>query len=298
VSSSKPGSPRRFPLPLEQVRGAPARGEARAELQRPQRTVHGAAADAARQRPPEGLGLDSAAVRRRMVERLRGLGVTDERVLAAFATVQRHRFVDSALVNQAYEDTSLPIGFGQTISKPSVVGQMLQALLHDWPPARAEGTGTHRRHESGPGAGPGASPPPGPVWRQVLEIGSGCGYQAALLACLARQVVSIERVGALADKARANLAAAGVRNVQVLHGDGRLGAPGLGPFDAIVSAAGGDELPEAWTAQLAIGGRLVAPGAELRPGAQALMIVERHPAVITRRMAGEVYFVPLKSGAE
>ena len=292
MSSSKSGTPRRFPLPLDQVRGAPARGESRPELHRPQRTVHGAAADAARQRPPAGLGLDSAAVRRHMVERLRGLGVTDERVLAAFAVVERHRFVDSALVNQAYEDTSLPIGFGQTISKPSVVGQMLQALLQDFPASRTAEPASRTSPRTGTGQGAGV------VLRRVLEIGTGCGYQAALLACLARHVVSIERVGALADKARTNLAAAGVRNVQVLHADGRLGAPGLGPFDAIVSAAGGDELPEAWTAQLAIGGRLVAPGAELRPGAQALMIVERHPSVITRRIAGEVYFVPLKSGAE
>lgn len=280
MAPSRPGAPRRFPLPLNQVRGTPAQGE----LQRPQRTVQGAAADAARQRPPSGVGLDSAAVRARMVARLRTLGIEDEQVLAAFSAVERHRFVDSALANQAYEDTSLPIGFGQTISKPSVVGQMLQALLSGRVVARAAG-------------GP-AEHAPGPLLQRVLEIGTGCGYQAALLACLARQVVSIERVGGLAEKARTNLASAGVRNVHVLHADGRLGAPRHGPFDAIVSAAGGDDLPDAWTRQLAPGGRIVAPGAEIRPGTQALVVVERHPTGITRRIAGEVYFVPLKSGAE
>ncbi|MBI5717493.1 MAG: methyltransferase domain-containing protein [Burkholderiales bacterium] len=251
--------------------------------------VQGAAADAARVRAPVGLGLDSARVRARMVERLRSLGITDGRILAAFAAVERHLFVDSALANQAYEDTSLPIGFGQTISKPSIVGQMLQALLLDRPQDRPHG------RWPASSATPAA---PAPVLRRVLEIGTGCGYQAALLARLAEHVVSVERVGALAEKARANLAEGMVRNVQVMHGDGRLGAPALAPFDAIVSAAGGDELPAAWLEQLAVGGRLVAPGAELRPGVQELLVVERHPSGVTRRLAGEVYFVPLKSGAE
>jgi protein-L-isoaspartate(D-aspartate) O-methyltransferase len=283
VTSSKLPARRRFPLPLAQVRGAEGVAVSRAGLQRPQRMVQGAAADAGRQRTPVGLGLDSQTVRSRMVARLRSLGIGDDRVLAAFALVERHRFVDSALANQAYEDTSLPIGFGQTISKPSIVGHMLQALLEGRLAA---------------GAGNGAEGPRPPVLRRVLEIGTGCGYQAALLAALAEQVVSIERVGALAEKARANLAASMVRNVHVIHGDGRLGAPDLGPFDAIISAAGGDELPAAWLEQLACGGRLVAPGAELRAGVQGLVVVDRHPSGVTRRLAGEVYFVPLKSGAE
>lgn len=270
-------------MPLDQVRGAEGTAAARNDVQRPQRMVQGAVADAGRQRTPVGLGLDSATVRSRMVARLRSLGIADERVLAAFARVERHRFVDSALANQAYEDTSLPIGFGQTISKPSIVGQMLQALL--------EG-----RSAAGAGNEVAGSRPP--VLRRALEIGTGCGYQAALLAVLAEQVVSIERVGALAEKARAKLAATLVRNVHVMHGDGRLGAPELGPFDAIVSAAGGDELPAVWLEQLAVGGRLVAPGAELRAGVQELVVVDRHPSGVTRRLAGEVYFVPLKSGAE
>lgn len=288
MSSPKSPTRRRFPLPLDQVRGGEGAATPRAELQRPQRMVQGAAADAARQRAPVGLGLDSAAVRTRMVERLRQLGIDDERVLAALARVERHRFVDSALANQAYEDTSLPIGFGQTISKPSVVGQMLQTLLQDDAARRPNLSATTTK---------GASTDAPPLQR-VLEIGTGCGYQAALLACLAQQVVSIERVGALAERARANLADAQVRNVHVIHGDGRLGAAASGPFDAIVSAAGGDELPDAWLAQLAVGGRLVAPGAEVRAGVQELVVIERHPRGVTRRLAGEVYFVPLKSGAE
>ncbi|MBL8288243.1 MAG: protein-L-isoaspartate(D-aspartate) O-methyltransferase [Rubrivivax sp.] len=277
--------PKRFPVPLARIRGD-VRGEDRGEVrgdvrrQRPQRAAQTAVADALRRRMPAGLGLDSAAVRARMVARLREAGIDDDRVLAAFAAVERHRFVDSALANQAYEDTSLPIGFGQTISKPSVVGRMLQALL------------------AGPAGEGDAAGAAGRRWQRVLEIGTGCGYQAALLARLAVNVVSIERVGALADKARANLAAAGVHNVQVRHGDGRAGVPALAPFDAIVSAAGGDDLPEAWLLQLATGGRLVAPGTEVRPGVQELLLVERGPGGCTRRSAGEVWFVPLKSGAE
>jgi protein-L-isoaspartate(D-aspartate) O-methyltransferase len=274
MSRSKPPSPRAFPLPLEQLRGgaaqAPAPAPVRTRVQRPQRlldAVAAAAADEARRHRPVGLGLDSAAVRARMVDRLRTAGIADERVLAAFARVPRHVFVDSALANQAYEDTSLPIGFAQTISKPSVVAQMLQAALRERPPVR------------------------------VLEIGTGCGYQAALLASLAQRVVSIERIGGLAQKARANLLASGITNVEVLHGDGRLGAPGQAPFDAIVSAAGGADMPAAWLDQLAVDGRLVAPGQEVRPGVQELVVIERHPHGYTRRMAGEVYFVPLKSGA-
>jgi protein-L-isoaspartate(D-aspartate) O-methyltransferase len=282
---STPRAPvrKRFPAALA-AGGAPAGASMRraptgpqpAALQRPQRLVQEAAADAARQRVPSGLGLDSAAVRARMVERLRAQGVDDERVLAAFAKVERHRFVDTALANQAYEDTALPIGLGQTISKPSVVASMLQCLLQ----RRAAPGGRNAR----------------PLGR-VLEIGAGCGYQAALLACLAERVVSIERLQPLAAKARANLQAAGWLHVEVLHGDGRLGAAHAAPFDAIVSAAGSDEVPEAWLEQLALGGRLVAP---IRGGAgeQTLVVIERDPQGLIRRSAGPVHFVPLKSGVE
>ena len=143
-----------------------------------------------------GLGLDSSAVRARMVRKLAAQGVTDPQVLAAMGRVERHRFVDSALVNQAYEDTSLPIGLGQTISKPNVVARMLELLL--------EGR-------------------QGSKLGRVLEIGTGCGYQAAVLAQLATEVYSIERLRGLHDKARENLRPLRVPTLHLLYGDGMLG---------------------------------------------------------------------------
>jgi protein-L-isoaspartate(D-aspartate) O-methyltransferase len=268
----RPPRPGRFPLPLDRLQGN-ARPAAR-EMLRPQRPLHEAAADVARRQVPSGLGLDSAAVRARMVERLRRDGVTDDRVLAAFLGVERHRFVDSALANQAYEDTSLPIGHGQTISKPSVVARML-CLLFEGASATAQG------HLG-----------------RVLEIGGGCGYQAALLGQLARSVVSIERVRPLADKARQNLAQASVSRVQMLYGDGRAGHAARAPYDAIVAAAGGEEVPAVWLEQLAVGGRLVAPVHDEARGAQRLVVVDRNAAGLQRRDFDAVHFVPLKSGTE
>ncbi len=272
-SSTKPAR-RRFPLALDHVRGGDPAPAARTSVQRPQRMAQQAAAGNLVLGVPVGLGLDSSAVRTRMVQRLRACGVRDERVLDAFARVERHRFVDSALANQAYEDTSLPIGLGQTISKPSVVAQMLELLIE----------GRDRGHRA-------------PLCR-VLEVGTGCGYQAALLACLAESVVSIERLGPLAEKALANLQAADVKRVELIHGDGRGGAVGRGPFDAIISAAGGDDVPAAWLEQLAAGGRLVSPTACARLGVQELVVIDRGPHGYSRRVAAEVYFVPLKSGTE
>jgi protein-L-isoaspartate(D-aspartate) O-methyltransferase len=255
--------PSRFPLPLDAVRTGRVRRAA-----------------AASPAPPSGLGLDSAAVRERMVGRLREGGIADEAVLAAFARVERHRFVDPALVIQAYEDTSLPIGLGQTISKPSVVARML-ALLNATPGAAARG-----------GLG------------RVLEIGTGCGYQAALLACVARSVTSIERLEALHHKARSNLEAllrgprpAGVGEIRLLHADGRLGHAPRAPFDSIVAAAGGEALPPAWLEQLAIGGRLVAPVHDAAQGSQVLLVVDRSETGIQMQRLEAVHFVPLKSGA-
>jgi protein-L-isoaspartate(D-aspartate) O-methyltransferase len=276
---------RRFPLPLARVRGGSDRAGAEGaplprEVQHPQQLLRQArqARDAqAASAAPAGLGLDSLAVRQRMVQRLRGMGIDDDRVLAAFAQVPRHHFVDTALAQQAYEDTSLPIGLGQTISKPSVVAQMLQELLRGRPAARA-----------------GVAP-----LGRVLEVGSGCGYQAALLACLADEVVSIERLAPLAAKARNHLRALGLgAKVTVLHADGHEGAATRAPFDSIVSAAGGDEVPPAWLQQLALNGRLVAPCGPLRPGVQPLVLVERTSLGFARRVVAEVYFVPLKSGVE
>jgi len=267
---------RRFPLPLAKVHGHAA-PKAR-ELLRPQRPLQQAAADAARRHQPTGLGLDSAAVRTRMVERLSVERVADERVLAAFAAVERHRFVDSALANQAYEDTSLPIGHGQTISKPSVVARMLELLM---------GGEYGRAH--------------GHLGR-VLEIGTGCGYQTALLMQLARSVVSIERVRPLAERAKENLAAqpatGSCARLHLLHGDGRIGHAPRAPYDAIVAAAGGEQLPAAWIEQLAAGGRLVAPTHDAALGGQRLVVLDKDASSLRRREFDAVHFVALKSGVE
>jgi protein-L-isoaspartate(D-aspartate) O-methyltransferase len=246
---------------------------------RPQAPLHHAQHAAhlqSQQRAPSGLGLDSAAVRARMVQRLRAAGLADERVLHALATVERHRFVDSALANQAYEDTSLPIGLQQTISKPSVVGHML-ALLFE---------GAHAREQGHLG--------------QVLEIGTGCGYQAALLMHLARGVVSVERLAALHDKAREHLAelrrTPRLADVRLVLGDGRLGHPPRAPYHSILAAAGGQALPQAWLDQLAPGGRLVAP---VQRGAhQRLVVVDRGAQGLVTYEQDAVHFVPLKSGIE
>jgi len=224
----------------------------------PQKPVSGAAS---------GLGLDSQAVRARMVQKLAAQGVSDSRVLAAMGQVERHRFVDSALVNQAYEDTSLPIGLGQTISKPNVVARMLELLVKDCD---------------------------GKLGR-VLEIGTGCGYQAALLAQLATEVYSIERLRGLHDRARANLRPLRVANLHLLFGDGMAGYAKGAPYAAIIAAAGGEALPQAWLDQLALGGRLVAPvqGAN---GAQALVVVNKTARGLSHTLLEAVHFVPLKSG--
>ena len=227
---------------------------------------------AARHGAPAGLGLDSAAVRQRMVQRLRAEGMGDERVLQAFAQVQRHLFVDSALAGQAYEDTSLPIGLSQTISKPSVVARMLALLM-------AGETARTRGHLG-----------------QVLEVGTGCGYQAALLCLLGKCVVSIERLQALHERARSNLESLRSPALRLLHGDGRLGHVSRAPYDSIVAAAGGDTLPDAWLDQLAVGGRLVAPMQDGTSNQQVLLVADRHPDGVRISRHELVNFVPLKSG--
>ena len=219
---------------------------------------------------PQGLGMDSVAVRMRMVELLRKQGVSDEAVLGAMGTVERHRFVDSALVNQAYEDTSLPIGLGQTISKPGVVARMLELLRN------------------------GASAPLG----RVLEIGTGCGYQAAVLSKIAHEVYSGERLRGLHDKARENLRNLRVHNLHLLFGDGMLGYAKGAPYAGIIAAAGGEALPQQWIDQLAMGGRLVAPvaGQGPRGTGQCLLVLDKTPQGLRQVLLEAVHFVPLKSG--
>lgn len=220
---------------------------------------------------PLGVGLDSAAVRNRMVQRLAAGGITNTAVLQAMATVERHRFVDTALVNQAYEDTSLPIGQGQTISKPSVVARMCELLL---------GAELFRS---------------GADWARVLEVGTGCGYQAAVLARLASEVYSIERLRGLHDKARDNLRHLRLTNVHLLLGDGMQGYAKGVPYAGIIAAAGGEAVPAAWCEQLAVGGRLVAPIA-VAPGQQMLWVIDRTPHGLQQSVLEPVLFVPLKSG--
>jgi protein-L-isoaspartate(D-aspartate) O-methyltransferase len=263
----------RFPLGLDRLHAKPAGRATDAALVRPQRPVHEAAQAQARQTAPSGLGLDSVAVRRRMVERLRAAGLQHEAVLRALMAVERHRFVDSALANQAYEDTSLPIGLSQTISKPSVVGHML-ALLFEGEQARVQG------HLG-----------------RVLEIGTGCGYQAALLMQLARQVVSVERLQGLHERARENLAGHRQGDLRLVFGDGMLGHAPRAPYDTIIAAAGGEELPAAWLDQLAVGGRLIAPLAG-PAGGQRLVVVDRIASGLVTHQQDAVHFVPLKSGVE
>ena len=216
------------------------------------------------------LGLDSVAVRARMVRRLGAAGITMPKVLEAMGAVERHRFVDSGLVNQAYEDTSLPIGLGQTISKPSIVARMAELLLGA-PGARTEGLG------------------------RVLEIGTGCGYQAAVLSLLAREVYSIERVRGLHEKARSNLRPLRLANVHLLFGDGMAGYAKGAPYAAIIAAAGGACIPEQWCDQLALGGRLVAP-VEGGGGRQVLLVVDKTAQGLEQTVLEAVHFVPLKSG--
>ena len=204
-----------------------------------------------------------------MVQRVAATGITAAAVLQALQAVERHRFVDSALVNQAYEDTSLPIGLGQTISKPSVVARMLQLLL------------------GAPGAKGGLG--------RVLEIGTGCGYQAALLGQMAREVYSMERLRGLHERARSNLRPLRLTNVHLILGDGMQGyAPGA-PYAAIIAAAGGEAVPAPWSDQLARGGRLVAPLADAS-GRQALLVIDKTEQGFKEVVLEAVHFVPLKSG--
>jgi len=214
-----------------------------------------------------GLGLDSSAVRARMVAKLAEQGVQDPWVLQAMGHVERHRFVESALVGQAYEDTSLPIGLGQTISKPNVVARMIELL----------------RQEA-----------PGKLGR-VLEIGTGCGYQAAVLSCVATEVYSIERLRGLHEKAKKNLLPFRLPNVHLMLGDGMLGFPKGAPYAGIISAAGGEDVPSVWLEQLAVGARLVAPTVTAL-GQQALVVIRKTATGFEREVLEAVHFVPLKSG--
>jgi protein-L-isoaspartate(D-aspartate) O-methyltransferase len=214
-----------------------------------------------------GVGFTSQRTRDRMVTRLREQGIVDEAVLAAMAQVPRHLFVDEALSSRAYEDTALPIGFEQTISQPYVVARMIEALRG--PEERPLG--------------------------KVLEVGTGCGYQAAVLAQLAKEVYSIERIQGLHERARANLRPMRVANLRLAWGDGYQGLAEAAPFDAIIVAAAAPRMPAALLAQLAPGGRLIAP---VGTTAQQLQWMERTASGVIERALDLVHFVPLRAGKQ
>ncbi|NCF22950.1 MAG: protein-L-isoaspartate(D-aspartate) O-methyltransferase [Gammaproteobacteria bacterium] len=211
-----------------------------------------------------GIGMTSARTRDRLVERLRAHGIHSEAVLHQIRNVPRHLFVDEALASRAYEDTALPIGHGQTISQPYVVAKMTEALVDGFD------------------------------CEKVLEIGTGCGYQTAVLASLVKKVYSVERIPELLRKTRRRLRDLDIYNVQFRPGDGWEGWPKYAPYDGIIVAAAATVVPEKLLEQLAPGGRLVMPvGA---PGYQELMLVERHHDHFEQRSLGGVSFVPLVKG--
>lgn len=210
--------------------------------------------------------LVSDAVRRAMVQRVAQQGVKDPKVLAAMESVPRHYFLESGLASQAYVDASLPIGYHQTISQPYIVARMIEVM-------RDNGTGKLDR---------------------VLEIGTGCGYQAAVLAQVAKEVYSIERIKPLHELARNNLRPLRIANLRLHYGDGMLGFPQVAPFDGIILAAAGLEVPQALLDQMAIGGRLVAPVGSRNQVLQLICRTGRHEW--TTETLEHCHFVPLKPG--
>jgi len=217
-------------------------------------------------RSTAGIGMTSQRTRARMVERLREQGIVDARVLEAMAGVPRHLFVEEALASRAYEDTALPIGFGQTISQPYVVARMIEVLMRDRPLGK------------------------------VLEVGTGCGYQAAVLASLAAEVYSVERIRELHERARANLRDLRLKNLRLAYGDGGTGLDKAAPFDSIILAAAAPAMPQALLQQLARGGRMILPLREGRADSQRLVLVERSRLGFSETALDPVRFVPLQAG--
>ncbi|HXS28986.1 MAG TPA: protein-L-isoaspartate(D-aspartate) O-methyltransferase [Steroidobacteraceae bacterium] len=211
-----------------------------------------------------GIGMTSARTRDRLIQRLREQGISNALVLERMRNVPRHIFVDEALSSRAYEDTALPIGFGQTISQPYIVARMTEALLE------------------------------GPPLSNVLEVGTGCGYQTAVLAPLIGKLYTIERIEPLVARARQRIKELELRNVRFRHGDGSAGWKAHAPYDGILVAAAPLVVPDTLVQQLAVGGRLIVPiGAE---GAQELLRFTRKEQRIERQSLGPVAFVPLLGG--
>ena len=280
--------PRSFPLPLSSVvdkgarkapvfapvatpqtatqnaaRHVPAAGQRPAAVAMPSK-AHGYAQERAQPVASRDRPLVSDAIRHAMVQRVARQGVRDNVVLDALATVPRHLFMDQGLVSQAYIDASLPIGHQQTISQPYIVARMIEVLRH------------------------------GGQLNRVLEIGTGCGYQAAVLACVAKEVYSIERIKPLHELAKSNLRPLRVPNLRLHYGDGMLGLPQAAPFDGIILAAAGLQVPQPLLEQLAIGGRLVAPVGDRTQ--QLVLITRTGIAQWTSETLEDCHFVPLRAG--
>ncbi|HET19911.1 MAG TPA: protein-L-isoaspartate(D-aspartate) O-methyltransferase [Chromatiales bacterium] len=212
----------------------------------------------------EGIGMTSQRTRDRLVARLQEAGIRDDRVLAVMRTTPRHLFMDEAMASRAYEDTALPIGFGQTISQPYIVARMTEALLQPVLPSK------------------------------VLEVGTGSGYQTAILAQLVDQVYSIERINNLYQLARQRLAPLGLRNVHLKLGDGYQGWPQQAPFDAIIVTAAPESLPRDLLKQLAVGGRMVIPVGKAM--SQRLLVITREAEGYQEQELDWVSFVPMLKG--
>lgn len=214
----------------------------------------------------QGIGMTSQRTRDRLITRLRENGIHDERVLAVLRSTPRHLFMDEAMATRAYEDTALPIGFGQTISQPYIVARMTEALLQKGIPKR------------------------------VLEIGTSSGYQTAVLAQLVEQVFTVERVGALLSQARQRLSTLELRNIQFRLGDGYEGWPKNAPYDAILVTAAPESIPDQLLAQLGEGGRMIIPVGQSQ--AQRLQIITRQADEYVNEALDWVSFVPLIKGVQ
>ena len=213
-----------------------------------------------------GIGMTSQRTRDRMIDRLKEEGITDLLVLEVIRNTPRHLFVDEALASRAYDDTALPIGQGQTISQPYVVARMTEVLLRD-----------------------------GPL-NKVLEIGTGSGYQAAILAQVASEVYTVERIAVFIAAARRRFQELRLRNVRIKHADGMIGWPEHAPFDGILATAAPEGVPQALLAQLAVGGRLVIPVGDAN--AQTLVLITRTPDGYRDEVLDEVSFVPMRAGTQ
>lgn len=214
----------------------------------------------------DGIGMTSQRTRDRLVERLRGEGISNQRVLEVIRTTPRHIFIDEAMASRAYEDTALPIGHGQTISQPYIVARMTEILLENGVPDN------------------------------VLEVGTGSGYQAAVLARLVPRVYTVERIAALLSKARECHRALKLHNIYTRHSDGSWGWPEKGPFQAIMVTAAPEQVPESLLEQLDVGGRMVIPVGSVN-GDQVLKLIQRNETGFDEKILDAVRFVPLLDGS-